>query len=119
MSDVIKWKDSRVNVQARLVPRFLWTTATIDVLLAGQSILRTGGQMKATGSHSATFIHSGSTHTAELSWGYGILCSFPYKLRIDGNPISEARVYVWNWPLGLIWVVLLAAVSVFAFCFVR
>jgi hypothetical protein len=119
MSEAIKWQDTPIDVQARLIPRFLWTTASIDVFLAGQCILRTGGQMKAIGSHSATFTHSGSTHTAELSWGYGLLRSFPYKLRIDGNPVSEARVYVQNWPLGLIIAFLLAAAFLAIFHFVR
>jgi hypothetical protein len=110
MSEIIKWKDSTVDVQARLVPRFLWNTASIDVFLDKQCILRTGGQLKVTGSHSATFTHSGSTHTAELSWGYGLLFSFPYKLRIDGTPVSESRVRVQNWPLGLFVAFLVAAV---------
>jgi len=94
MSEIIKWQDSPVDVQARLIPRFLWSTASIDVFLGEQCILRTGGQLKFTGSHSSTFIHSGSTHTAELSWGVGFLRWFPYKLRIDGTPVSDARVYV-------------------------
>jgi hypothetical protein len=111
MSEVIKWQDSTVDVQARLVPRFLWSTASIDVFLGEQCILRTGGKLKATGSHSATFTYSGSTHTAELSWGVGFLLWFPYKLRIDGTPVSAARVYVQNWPLGLVVAILIAAVA--------
>jgi hypothetical protein len=119
MSEIIKWQDSAVDVQARLVPRFLWSTASIDVFLDKQCILRTGGQLKATGLHSATFTHSGSTHTAELSWGYGLLFSFPYKLRIDGAPVSEARVRVQNWPLGLFIAFLVAAVVLALFHFVH
>ena len=109
MSEIIQWQGSRVDVRARLIPRFLWTTASIDVFLDEQCILRTGGQMKCTGSYSTTFTHSGSAHTAELAWGYGFLFSFPYKLRIDGTAVSEARVRVQNWPLGLIFAFLVAA----------
>jgi hypothetical protein len=109
MSEIIQWQRGRVDVQARLIPRFMWITASIDVFLDEQCILRTGGQMKCTGSYSTTFTHSGSTHTAELSWGYGFLFSFPYKLRIDGTTVSEARVRVQNWPLGLIVAFLVAA----------
>jgi len=105
----ITWNGSQVEVQAHLVPRFLWSTASIDVFLDGQCILRTGGQLKAVGSHSATFRHSDSEHRAELSWGVGFFRSFPYQLRIDGAPVSDARVYVRNWPLGLITSLLLAA----------
>lgn len=65
--------------------------------------------MKCAASYSTTFTHSGSTHTAELSWGNGFLFSFPYKLRIDGTTVSEARVPVQNWPLGLIFAFLAAA----------
>jgi hypothetical protein len=119
MSEIIRWQDSAVDVQARLVPRFLWSTASIDVFLGEQCILRTGGQLKATGSHSATFTHSGSTHTAELSWGYGLLFSFPYKLRIDGAPVSDARVRVQNWLLGLFIAFLVAAVVLALFHFVH
>ena len=108
MNEAIKWQNTTVEVQARLIPRFLWTTASIDVFLDGQCILRTGGQMKCTGLYSTGFTHSGFKHTAALSWGYGFLFSFPYKLQIDGAPITEARVHVRNWPLGLIWGVLAA-----------
>lgn len=67
--------------------------------------------MKFTGAHSTTFAYSGSTHTAELSWGTsGLLFSFPYQLRIDGVPISASRVRIRNWPLGLIAAILIAAV---------
>ena len=119
MSEIIKWRDSAVYVQARLVPRLLWSTASIDVFLDKQCILETGGQLKVTGSHSATFTHSGSTHTAELSWEHGLLFSFPYKLRIDGTPISEARVCVQNWPLVLFVAFLVAAIALALFLYVH
>ncbi|HZI32484.1 MAG TPA: hypothetical protein VFF11_09085 [Candidatus Binatia bacterium] len=107
MSEVIKWQGSIVDVQARLVPRYLWNTASMDVFLDGQQILQTGGQLKFTGSHSATFIHAGSTHTAELSWGFGGLSfSLPYQLRIDGAPVAASRVRIRNWPMALIVIVL-------------
>jgi hypothetical protein len=120
MSKVIQWQDSTVDVQARLVPRFLWSTASIDVFLGGQCILRTGGQMKFTGSHSTTFTYSGSTHTAELSWGAsGLSLSFPYQLRLDGVPVVDLRVHIRNWPLGLVAWILIAAVLRMIFDFVR
>src|SRR5208282_1871253 len=119
MSEIIQWQSSPVDVQAQLISRFLWTTASIDVFLEGQCILRTGGQMKCTGSYSTAFTHSGSTHSAELSWGYGFLRSFPYKLQIDGAPISQARVHVRNWPLGLICPALVAIVLLAIYHFVH
>lgn len=97
MSEVIQWQGSNVDVRARLAPRYLWSTASIDVFLDGQCILATGGQLNLTGSHSATFSHSGKTHKAKLSWGRGSSSGwFPYQFQIDGSPVSESRVYVQN-----------------------
>ena len=36
MSEVIQWQDSPVDVKARLIPRFLWSPASIDVFLGRQ-----------------------------------------------------------------------------------
>jgi len=103
MSEVVTWKDSRVDVQAWLVPRFIWMTASIDVYLGEQCILRTGGQLKSTGSQSTTFSYAGSTHTAELKWGAsGFSFSFPYVFRIDGVAVEVSRVRVRNWPIALV-----------------
>jgi hypothetical protein len=111
MSEVVNWQGSAIDVQAWLVPRLLWTTASIDVFLDEFCILRTGGSAKLAGSTSSTFTHSGSTHTAELSWGMaGLLPVFPYRLQIDGITIATSRVGVRNWPLLLIPSVLLAVV---------
>jgi hypothetical protein len=113
-----KWQGSAIQVQARLVPRFLWTTASIDVFLDQQCILRTGGQLKFTGVQSAEFTHAGSKHTAELSWGgSGIWFSFPYQLRIDGAAVSASRVHIRNWPAGLIGAILIASVLAVIFYF--
>jgi hypothetical protein len=120
MSEIIKWQDSTVEVEARLVPRFLWNTASIDVFLGGQCILRTGGQLKLKGSHSTVFTHSGSEHTAELSWGMSASpLSFPYQLRLDGILISSGRVRIRNWPIGLIVVFLIAALLLVVFHFLH
>lgn len=121
MNEIIKWQGSNVEVQAHFVPRFLWTTATIDVFLEEQCILRTGGQFKFVGSHSSSFTHAGVTHVAEVSWDGSrsfSLFSFPYRLRIDGTPIAAARAHIRNWPLGLTAAVGMAAVLATLFHFV-
>lgn len=97
--EAIQWHGSIVEVTARLIPRFLWTTASIDVFLDGSCILRTGGQLKITGSSSAEFYHGGSVHHVELSWGQADLRSFPYQLQIDGAKVAVSRVFVQNWRL--------------------
>jgi hypothetical protein len=114
----IRWHGGTVEVTARLVPRYLWTTASIDVFLDGRCILRTGGQMKMTGSSSAEFRHDGAVHTVELSWdhvrqrgfpGHG----FPYQLRIDGAKVAAWEVPVHN--AGLLFVPTLALVLLYPF----
>jgi hypothetical protein len=97
-----RWHDSVVCVQSRQVPRYLWTTASIDVYLDEQCILQTGGKLNPTGSCSSTFNHDGAAHTVELSWGVGLWYSFPYELRINGFSIITSRVRANNWYMGLI-----------------
>jgi len=118
-NEAIEWQDGKVEVEARLVPRFFWTTASINVFLGGQCILRTGGQLKLTGSHSTTFTHSGAEHTAELSWGLSGLVSFPYQLQIDGLVVSAARVRILNWPIGLIAMVVIMTLLLTIFHFLH
>ncbi len=110
------WHGSAVVVTARLVPRYLWLTASIDVFLDGRCILRTGGQMKSVGPSSAEFDHDGRSHTVELSWGRprprGFLrhC-FPYDLTINGAKVAASEVPVEN-PALLV-IPLLALASLF------
>ncbi len=108
MNDAVKWQGATVEVQARLVPCFLWSTASIEVFLGGRPILSTGGQFNFTGSHSVKFSHAGATHTAELSWGTsGLRYSFPYQLRIDGIQVSASRAHIRNWQIGVIaWLII-------------
>lgn len=101
MSDAINWQGKEITVQARLVPRFLWTTASIDVFLEGQCILRTGGQMKFTGSHLSTFTHAGIAHTTELRWGQSRRYSFPIELWIDGACVIASEVRIQNRGAGI------------------
>ena len=116
---MISWRDKTVRVQARLVPRFIWTTASIEVFLDEQRILCTGGQFKFTGSHSATFADGGSEHQAVLSWGQVRRHRFPYQLKIDGTSIDAAHVDVVNWRMGYIPTFLIVASLVLIFMFVR
>jgi len=120
MSEVIQWQGSPVDVQARLVPRYLWNTASVEIFLDGQRILRTGGQFKFTGSYSTTFTHAGGTHKAELSWGLcGLSFSFPYRLRIDGAPVADSRVRIRNWPVALVVAAVLVAAFMAIFHFIH
>jgi hypothetical protein len=98
----LRWHGSEVEVKARIVPRYGWTTASIDVFLDGKCILRTGGQMEVTGSSSAVFDHDGSRHFAELSWGMARGLEFPYVLRINDAKVALSEVPVENPGLRVI-----------------
>ena len=106
----IRWHECPVEVKARLVPRYFWTTASIDVFLDGRCIVQTGGQRKITGSSSAEFDHDGTTHVVELSWGKAWGTKFPYVLTIDNAKVALADVPVENArPVMIIWVILASA----------
>jgi hypothetical protein len=95
------WNGQTVEATARLVPRYLWTTASIDVFVGSRCVLRSGGQLKLISSCRAQFEDSGSSHEVELSWDAGVFGSFPVEVKIDGQTIGTSRAFVRNWPLGL------------------
>lgn len=95
------WNGQEVSVVSTLTPRFLWQTASIDVYLGEECVLRTGGQLKVTGAHKTQFTHAGDKHEAVLTWGRASLRSFPVTLAIDGIPVLDSRVYTSNWAVGL------------------
>jgi hypothetical protein len=91
-------------VTARLIPRFLWQTASIDVYLGDRCILRSGGKLKLVGSASSTFEHADTLHSAVLRWQLARQGSFPYTLEIDDAPLVESIVRVGNaWAVALAW----------------
>ena len=94
------WNGHTVVVTSTLISRYLWQTASIDVFVDENCVLRTGGQAKITGSHRETFHFAGSTHEAALSWGRAGLRSFPVQLTIDGQKIVDSRVRTANWAIG-------------------
>ncbi len=101
-------------MRAYYVPRFVWTTASIDVYLGDECVLRTGGQFKLTGSHSAAFTDGGTEHRMELTWGGSGGFRFPYQLRIDGVLVADAHVAVENW--GMIFIPALIIVFLLFSC---
>jgi len=96
-----EWRGRALQVTARLIPRFLWTTASIDVFLDACCVLQTGGKMKLTGGSTARFEDSGTIHDIELTWGRARLRWFPVKITIDGQLVADSKVFVDNWPLEL------------------
>jgi hypothetical protein len=99
---MISWGDKIIRVQAIRVPRFLWTTASIEVFLGDECILRTGGQFKMTSSYSASFVDGISEHRAVLCWKRPRRYHIPYQLQIDGVTMDDAQVGVKNWAMGYI-----------------
>ena len=93
-------RGKNIEVAARLIPKFLWLTASVDVFVNSACVLQTGGKMKMTGSSSARFDDSGGAHDVELKWGWARLRWFPIKILIDGEMVAQSRAFVENWPLA-------------------
>jgi hypothetical protein len=96
-----EWRGRAIEVTAHLIPRYLWTTASIDVYIDSECVLRTGGKLAATGGVRSEFYDSGATHEIALNWGRPQLQSFPIEITIDGKLIVRSQANVDNWPLAL------------------
>jgi hypothetical protein len=100
----IEWSGSLLEVRARAIPRFLWMTVSIDVLLDGEPVLRTGGQLKSAGTVSQQVLYQGTYRNFELSWSNVQSGGFPYVLRIDSERVLSSTVAVENmWFVLLLW----------------
>jgi hypothetical protein len=94
------WQGESVAISCRMVSRYAWTSASIDVAIGDHVILRTGGVLKIVGAHAQQFEYRGSSHTAEVAWGRARRHEFPFTLKIDGQMIAESRVPISNWWCG-------------------
>jgi len=110
---IAEWRGRAVEVTGHLIPRYLWTTASIDVFIDSECVLRTGGQLKSVGGTTADFYDSGSTHEIALHWRCPLLTGFPIRITIDGELVAESYVTVDNWQLAL-WPVLLVGAGAVA-----
>jgi hypothetical protein len=109
----MRWHGSKLEVRARPVPRYLWTTVSIDVLLDGEPVLCTGGQASLLGKCRSRFRREGKAHKAELSWGKMANGAFPFMLRIDEELVLASEVPVENWGIVLAgWIAALAFVLI-------
>jgi hypothetical protein len=100
-TQVGEWNGDPIEVAGQFVPKYLWTTASIDVFVKSQCVLRTGGKWKLTGATATQFQSAGSNHSIELAWGRFKMRSFPIRITIDGQLIADTHVFVPNWPLSL------------------
>jgi len=102
------WHGCEVRVRAYAVPRYAWTTASIDVVVDGEPVLQTGGQLRIVGSWAGDFDHRGGTHRVELFWGKFTRGHFPFILTIDDEEVLTDMVPVENATLvRLAWSLLL------------
>jgi hypothetical protein len=115
LARVGEWRGRAVEVTARLIPKYLWTTASIDVYVDSGCVLQTGGKLESTGSVFARFYDSGATHDIEVQWGRGGVRGFPIRIMIDGQLVADSRVFVDNWPLALWPLVLFVVAAAWAF----
>ncbi len=107
----LAWQNRRLEIKARLIPKFLWTTASIDVYLDDSCILKTGGQLATRGKQVSEFEFNNQDHLAELSWtppSGGIF--YPYQLVIDQQLVDNSDVYIRNWPMGLFGVAIICGI---------
>jgi hypothetical protein len=99
------WSGTRFELSARLVPRYLWQTASIDVTLDDADILQTGGVVKVVGDHIARYSYKGEERLAVLAWGRGSLRFFPFRLTVKGRTVFDDRVpFQGWWKVFLPWV---------------
>ncbi len=58
------WYGVPIIITCRLIRRYVWTTASIDVWVDGNRVLESGGVLKMTGSHAESFHFRNTTHEA-------------------------------------------------------
>jgi hypothetical protein len=63
---MVTWNGHEILVRSRLIPRYFWTTASIDIYLDQTCILKTGGVLKILGDCSAEFTADNATHIVTL-----------------------------------------------------
>jgi hypothetical protein len=101
----VRWQGHNLVVRAWAVPRYCWLTVSIEVFLAGERILRTGGQLAAVGADTSCFDFDGTSHEVRLAWRRHEGAGFPYELMIDGEQVAVSYVAVENWWAPLMVVV--------------
>ena len=95
------WNGLALRVSARLVGRYAWQTASIELAIDDRVVLETGGVLKFVGAMTRAFDVEGVSHVAQVQWGRGLLKSFPYEVAIDGVEVRRGRVTIGNWWVGL------------------
>jgi hypothetical protein len=84
--------DMDVRISAAPTANHLFTTVSIDVAVDGVTVLRTGGQPRATGTTSVELVRAGRTHTLSLSWDRYTPQGFPCVVRLDGVELGHRVV---------------------------
>ncbi len=92
MAELVRWKDVDLIIKSEYTEKHLWVTASIDVLLSGNTLLSTGGQLKHKGSLSGQFNHDGTSHQLKLDWGPFVFHSVPCVLYIDDQEVARRNI---------------------------
>ena len=62
------WQECNLEVKAELVPRYFWTTASINVYVDDVCIIQTGGVWRLRGIQRAGFRRNNENQVLELAW---------------------------------------------------
>ena len=95
-------------VRGRLVPRRLFTTASLDVWIDGCCVLRSGGVPQAGGRVEADVELNDGAHVVALAWGTAKGAAFPVVVTLDGVVVEERDVEIDNTWLLLVFPVVVA-----------
>lgn len=76
----IAWNGFVLRVSARLVRRYAWQTASIELVTDDTLVAETGGALKFVGVVTQAFEIQGVSHVVKIQWGRGMLKSFPYQV---------------------------------------
>jgi len=106
-----QWNGKLIAATAHLVPRFAWMTASIDVAINENVVIRTGGVPKLEGELPSTFELNGSEHQIRVTWGKAKPKAFPITVLIDNQVVISGDVPIANW-----WLAYWPWLAIAAFC---
>lgn len=95
-----EWNGHCIRVQSALVPRYFWTSASVDAYVDQSCVIKTGGVFRFSGIETGDLNDRGKNHVMQMAWNVGGRdLAVRYELAIDGHVLLKSRVFPRNWPL--------------------